>query len=291
MTKIGVVGNCQARGIARGIAGMLEGVETTVISVGRLRTASEEDKSAWLSALQDCDVVLCQWPEFHFIERFSFERLDEIGLKVIKYPSIVFAGLHPDCVTIAIPEGRIHGPMWTYHSAIVAAAFLEGLPPDRAEGLFNAFTYASLGYFDAYEVGAQSFRDMAQNLGYDVEGMLSRPKMMHTVDHARIETLQDVTLQALAKLNLPVRWPVHMPRDDLATFIWPVYPEIAAAVGVEGSLQFQSWRYESDPPGPRMLSLREFVQESYAALEGVGAFTRPQIARARSYIQEYVLVS
>ena len=127
----------------------------------------------------------------------------------------------------------VEGPLGSYHSALATAAWFEGLPESRAAGLFNAYAYAKLGYFDAFEAGA-SYLKSAAMVDYDLTGWTRRDRVfMHTINHPSIELSAEIARQALDRLGLHRLAAIGLPRDPLAEgVIWPLYPEIAERLGI-----------------------------------------------------------
>ncbi|WP_158742722.1 WcbI family polysaccharide biosynthesis putative acetyltransferase [Acidisphaera sp. L21] len=75
---------------------------------------------------------------------FEPDGLEPICEKVVAFPNLTFTGYQPDCFYIGKDGRDIQGPMGTYHSALVAGAFLDGLQPDRSVRLFNNYVLPRL---------------------------------------------------------------------------------------------------------------------------------------------------
>lgn len=275
--RIGVFANCQRLGFADCVAALLPGHEMRVVGVGQLDGGS--DLGAIADDLAACDLLFMQNITAEWLGPLTMARLLPRVARAVVFPAIAFTGFQPDSIV-----GPEQGPMGVAHSALAMACHAEGLPPDRAVRLFNAFTYAALGYFDLYDV---SFRFMAREaaaLGYDFAALVREAPgvFMHTTNHPRIDVLMAVARAAVARVGEPVR-EAALPEDRLAEVaIWPVYPEIAARLGVPGGLVFGA--------GARRFDLREMVERSYDAYQRLGDFARPPaIARARALVRERVL--
>jgi hypothetical protein len=82
---------------------------------------------------------------------------------------------------------------------------------------------------------------------------------MHSVNHPKIEVLQDVAKGLAISFDLEVKEANYLPPDTLATGqSFPIYPPIADRYGVRnGSYRFKSSTYAS-------LDLEEFVRGSFA---------------------------
>ena len=173
------------------------------------------------------------------------ERLGEHALatKVTIVPPVYFEGYHPDLIYLSKDGEKFKGPLGDYHSAIVFAAFRQGLGVDDAVRRFTAPTYQAAGYFDAWRPARLRLLSTFASAGLAIEDRFyawcrSGP-FMHTVNHPRISVLFDVAAAALRKNGLPVEAPVEIPDNLLRDTLFPVYPEIGAELGIAGSYRFR----------------------------------------------------
>lgn len=283
--RIGVLGNCQAAGLAACLQALSPTIDILLRPAAEIDVNDSKSVSATAAELAACDRVL--------VQRMSEARpvvaaliqtvVDAAGSRAQLWPLMTFNGLHPDCVYVQRGGAPIDGAIRPYHSALACAAWLEGLTPARALALFNAFTYAALGYFDAFDAAAVVLRDRAEPLGFDLDGLIRPPSVfMHTVNHPAIAALMVVAAQALDRLGLPRLHRAEPPPDTLAeAAIWPVYPEIARRLDLS-----------ADTP-----DLSALVAAEYAALDrdrdARGPFdyaeTTPAVARARAFIRERLI--
>ncbi len=279
--KIGVFGNCQAPGFAASIQA-LTGHEPHCYTIQKARIASQEELKANAAQFADCDVVFTQ-PS---ITQSGFGPLDFVHLRgncrqIVSYPQMAYTGLQPDCHYIR-PNGiAMNGPVGPYHSAIVAASYLEGLPPERAECLFNSYVFAKLGFFEKSRVRDPLIKD-AKSLGFDISAFLSgdRGVFMLTINHPSIALIFDVAAQAARIAELRANYNVTPPTDVLRSIaVWPVFPEICHNFGIADDLGAFSYRNIA-------FSLSEFIARSYQAYQEFGGtFSTPQIETARSLIK------
>lgn len=282
--KLGVFGNCQARGFAASLRS-LTGHETHCYRIQEARTASPGALNEEANIFSSCEIVFTQ-PS---ITRSGFGPLDfgelqKLCPKVVPYPHIAYTGLQPDCHYIR-PNGiSLQGPMGPYHSAIAAAGFLEELPIHRTSSLFNKFTFASLGYL-ANDERSPLVLD-SETFGYDAAPFIvgRNGVFMHTVNHPAINIVFDVTRQAAGKAGLDTIADSTAPRDELAdSFVWPVYPGIAERIGLLGDCLFR-------PMNKSAMTLHEFVEASYETYRNWGKpFTSAQVERARQFIHGEVV--
>ena len=287
--KIGVLGNCQAQGVAQCLRLFVPEVEVVARSV----SLADGDKAGIINdiaaEMAACDLALIQTLE-EVQPRLSllFETaLTQSGSRARRWPPIIFRGFHPDCVYVMRDGRAMDGIVGPYHSALLCAAWAEGLPMERAARLFNAFAYAALGYVDAFDQAAALLDGQARKHGFDLSAFLDSPAapFMHTVNHPRIEILQAVAGQALDLAGVARAPDAPLPGDDLAHGpVWPAYPELAARGG--WTRQPASW----DPH-----DMEGAARRAYEALDRLGDRTLGEapgeqaIQRARDFIRTHVV--
>lgn len=287
--KIGVLGNCQAQGVAQCIRLLAPQVEVTARSVSLADGDRTKVITEIAAEMATCDLVLVQTLEEvqPRLTNLFQSALAQSGPRARRWPPIIFRGFHPDCVYV-LRDGRVtDGIVGPYHSALLCAAWAEGLSPGRAARLFSAFAYASLGYVQAFDQAVALLDSQARRNGFDLSAFLDSPAVpfMHTVNHPRIEILQAVAAQALDLAGVVRRLDAPLPQDDLAHGpVWPAYPELAARGG--WSPVPASW----DPH-----HMEDAARRAYEALDELGDRTLGEapgeqaIQRARDFIHAHVI--
>ena len=91
---------------------------------------------------------------------------------------------------------------------------------------------------------------------------------MYAHNHPRITVVRDIARAVLARAGIEAEYGDALPADNLANGpVYPVYPEIAERLGVEGSLLFKTGgRY-------RFLRLPDFIEASFTAYREAGALS------------------
>ncbi len=283
--SIGVVGNCQARGLQSILEKAVPGCRTVLVGDGWIFRVDEAKRHQFAADLAACDVVFMQ-PWGQQFGPLSLEAIKAKTDKVVACPYLGFSGFFPDCTHVRLDGKQVMSSgIGPYHSAIVAAAYLEGLPEWRAEMLFNAYTYASLGYFDQYEASAQFLLRDSSRLGFDLTDFTSlrRGVFMHTINHPVIGILAEIARQGLARHGIAFQDPGDSLHDQLGEgAVWPVYPEIARKLNVPGSQEFVVARNQ-------VQSYREFIDSCYETYRRLKReFSAPAIDRARAFIRARV---
>ena len=287
--KIGVLGNCQAHGVAQCLRLFAPEVDVVARSVSLADGDRAEVIAEIAAEMAACDLALIQTLE-DVQPRLTvlFETaLAQSGPHARRWPPIIFRGFHPDCVYVMREGQATDGLVGPYHSALLCAAWAEGLPPERAARLFNAFAYAALGYVDAFDQAAALLDGQARRHGFDLSAFLEAPAapFMHTVNHPRIEILQAVAAQTLDLAGVARSMTASMPDDDLAQGpIWPAYPELAQRGG---------WAQAPASWDPH--DMEGAARRAYEALDRLGdrslgeAPGEQAIQKARDFIRAYVI--
>ena len=294
MTRVCIIGNCQADGLADWIGALAPALTVEAFSVAGVRPDDPEAKARWRALLDRSDWVVMQTGPEHRA-RFDLPEpaaLETEGRRVTLAPWIIFRGFHPDCTYLFHKGATVPGAAGPLQSALALAARLEGLSRQRAVRLYNAYVYARLGYFDAYAAALDLMAEEWTALGLDPSlWLVRRPEpFMHTINHPVPAVLEDVARQLLARSGFAATAPTHAPPDRLiGGGTWPVYPEIAERLGVEGGTAYRR-------PGLPDAPLEAAVAAAYDGLDAALAdgfvfdeTASPLIARARAFIRDEVI--
>lgn len=182
--------------------------------------------------------------------------------KVWSVPTIRFDAYHPDICYLANQGEPFKGPMGDYHSTIAYAAFRHGLPLDAALRLYNERIYSQLGYFDRWDVARRRLLEQFDAAGLDLRphfaGWSRTGAFMYSFNHAHVRCLHDVAKAVLHRAGKTIAFEHLTPHDNLLNGpVFPIYPEIASRLGVQGNYLFKlGGQY-------RFIRLEEFVSQSY----------------------------
>lgn len=219
-----VTSNCQTFGIAAALAAIYP--TDVVVPHHRLKPSDN---------LPDCDVVVAdarnpdgnQW-----IDRAPRPA------QVIRFSRIRFAGFHPDlCFLRRRSTGDTAGE---YRSAIALWAYANGLTIADAEGLFCDEIYKALGYYDCFENSVSKLKDDFRDTDVSFDRLYLSIKrkgvFMHTYNHPKVSALVCLARLIAEKIGPEGAYlgADEAIADGLSSHIWPVYPEIAADLAVEG---------------------------------------------------------
>jgi hypothetical protein len=271
--RVAVIGNCQALGLAHTLRWLCPDLEVEASNWSFV--SGPEAADALASHICGHDIVISQITSQPAYSELRTWRLRTRARRLAIYPKVAFTGFHPDLI-------RLHdvlSPLRDRHSTLIVAAFLLGLPPARAEDLFNAYVYAVAGFFEeyakaeAYLIQSLSHSDVA--LADGLAQWTARGVFVHVPNHPTNWAILDMAQSLARSLGLDVRPPDGLPSDMFAqSAVWPVYPELARRIGVAGSLRFK-------PPGPGAvpIELDEMIERSYLAYAGAdpGVLRTPRV--------------
>lgn len=255
--KVGVVGNCQSTGLAQCIQVMAPGFDVRPVFAWLTRDKVGEVRAI----LRDCDLVLAHTDD----PTYSALEFCPPACRVVFLPRISFPAFHPDVVQVRSGAEPVYSPM-ARSSRIVYLAYRHGLGIDATVRLFREDVYRALGYLDWWRPSENALAAECEATRFPYGALFERlPRgwcFMYSPIHPKLAVLAAVARTTLRRLGLPVvcQDPDAHLADDLSRVpIWPVYPEIAARLGVPGGLDFKL------DVGLGVLDLAEFVRRSFAA--------------------------
>jgi len=125
--KIVVVGNCQARPLAKILESLNPKINVTAMAIVHL--LKDEQFEEYRPAFEEADLIVSQlvfdaYPCEFVRTNFLIERY---GSKVISIVNLYFSGYTPDWFYIRIPgKGPLKGPMGDYHNRTILEAWCSG---------------------------------------------------------------------------------------------------------------------------------------------------------------------
>jgi hypothetical protein len=272
--RIAVLGGCQAHGYAHALMQLLPEAEVESFEAVVVRHHNQVEAVA--AALAGYEVIFTQDLDPGFGPLGTAALLAALP-RVHRIPLLAFGGYQPDLVYLMHGEQVFASPLGAYHSAIIAAAFSLGVEAADVAQLFNRMVYQRLGYFDAFGKARALLLQLLAGYGLDMAAEFdrwhARGCFMHTINHPKAFALASLARAAAVQAELvPAGTPVAEPAfDQLANdTIWPVYPELAEALGVAGSLRFKRIGRGIEPgANSHVIGLPRLIRESYAMYPGV----------------------
>ncbi len=230
--RVGLVGSCQVIGMGATFRKMWPDADVKTWS---LNAHSPETPDTIAAQLAGCDLVVSQVTEADPAAPLALSRLRETAARAVFLPVFVFNGFHPDVIYIRASDTPVIGPLQCLHSAIIAGCYVLGISEARTARLFNALTYAGLGYFDAFGIARDLLVASYAGSGFDIIPFLDDwlkhdDAFMYTLNHPRIFVLSKLAHVIAVRAGLADEASsVPQGVDDFLAhnILWPVYPELA----------------------------------------------------------------
>lgn len=244
--QIGVLFNCQCRGIAAGLQALLPSAEVIAVGRGELLGPAEERRRL-TAALNACDHLVCNYvaggrPKLPAAAQGTTRRMHFL-------PALSFSGFHPDIVYVFREDGTpLTGPTMDYHSRIAVAAYLAGMSAAEAASLYNRLVFRRLGYLDWFGQACTLLAEQWARFDIDVapllEGWRAAGCFMYSVNHPKVAPLLDMARLACALMEVEPENP-SVTADDVEDTLkvfptHPVFADVAAAAGVAPEGIFRS---------------------------------------------------
>lgn len=230
-----VISNCQTFGLARSIEMSARDIQCDAVDIWTAARMVAEDPERFRR--YDFAVLIPevgQWPQF-------------AGAALppsLELPSFEFSGYFPDSLYVTADGRPLNdGPMGAYHSLIALAAYKEGFSPDQARALYSAKSYRPLAYANRWEQQRRHVVTVFQGYGFDVRPLfatwIQRRPFMYAIDHPCIEVLHFLAQLVLKRVDAALFTIPMVPDENLGSARWPVYPELAEQLAVDGSYLFK----------------------------------------------------
>jgi hypothetical protein len=270
--RVLVVSNCVTQTFAQTLQAIFPAWEVRGAGLGESRTWVESNvKPAFTRYARGCDLYFGWSLDDHPLKTILPEQTPRIVV-----PEIRFRGFHPDLASLPGFRGPFGLTAFGDQVSLIAvAAKALGYDQEQTARLFDDRTYQRLGYPDFYASERARFIQMLAQAGIDIAAEFTEweqpgDAFFFVPHHARAHVLVDIVRRALHGKYLDdagfVRTAALRTRlkDNLAwSEVWPVYPQLAARLGVPGSL---TWLLPTNP-GHRELSLAQIIEMTFAGLD------------------------
>ncbi len=279
--QIGVLYNCQHRGITAALRALLPSAE--IIDIGlALVPPTPEARRDTAAILNACDhVITCEVASVN--GPLATPNLRRTARRLHAMPAITFKAFHPDSVTVTQDDGAaLVGSCQGTHSRIALIGFLAGMDPAETAALYNRLVFQRLGYLDAFPTQCTLLLEYFDHFGIDGAPLLQRwlatGCFMHSGSHPKIFTLLDLARIACAKMGVEPENPAvaaaDLP-DALAVYpCHPVFPDIAMAAGVPPEGCFRTGIAKDGHF--EILAPEQFIARSFGSF---GTVSRPTLLR------------
>lgn len=196
---------------------------------------------------------------------------NKLSVTLKKIPFLYFQGFHPDLFFATYGPNNLPTTP-TYNSAIVCWAYINGLSEDQAAALFNRKNFKELGYLTLWDSEVARLKRDFDNCALDFYKWYLPVKrkgiFMYTINHpkrfALIEYAKTIASHISEDASI-AKQDVFIP-DTLWQTVWPVYPEIGTALGVEGSYTFCLYTKKRSI----FYTCAEYIHYCYSSYNGLG---------------------
>ena len=267
---VAAVGNCQIRNIARCLQAATGDLvptirEVTLAEIGEIAP----DHPHWSPLVAENELIFAhEYAATSLAATFPHARE-----KIVTLPSVYFAAFHPDLVYANSRKSAkmLQSVLGGYNSSLALYGWLRGLSARQTVGLFNGETYERLGFFDYWQNSRAYLLAEGERVGLPLGDALQRWQrrgcFMHSFNHPRLFVAADITRMLLEKLGiatLPVDFESVVPDVFEDGAVWPVYPQIAERLGIDGSDWFRLPKFAC-PPDRSVLfcDLEQFIEHSF----------------------------
>lgn len=267
MSKLLVASNCQTEGMKNSLSLLCPEIRVDSCDYWGLQRNTAE----WSDRFPEYDYIVATHENIE-----SFPDVFSRNSNVIGMPSVLFRGFQPDQCYAGTADGLIQTALADYHSTIALAGFNSGFSERETELLYADSVYQAIGYYDVWPSERNNLIATFKNSGFDLGETFLRwvrqpGSFMYGLNHPKINVIHDVAALVAQSTGLSIVRSEHIPHDNLAsTIVFPVYPEIARKLGIEGGSY-----YFKQLSSYRLLSLTDFVDSSFAEYRkhGVGTIT------------------
>jgi hypothetical protein len=255
--KILVSGLCQTAGMISSLSLMLP--KDNIYFLKNLAELSEDEL---LQNIQSADVLLSTLPSQNI--RVQIKSIKP-NLEIHFWPQIFFPAFHPDIVMFFAKGIPIKCMESVYNSPIALWSWTHKIPIDRAIKLFNENTLNDLGYLNCWQNSVNQLKKDIEECDLDFDLFFNAVKrqgvFMHSHNHAKLSPIIHLSRQLACKLGASVNFvnePIEDFLEDPLIFdnVWPVYPAIADALGVQGCFR---WKTRTK----KCTSLQDYLEISY----------------------------
>jgi hypothetical protein len=238
--QVVVTGNCQAGMVGSALAALMPGAEVSSVFAWDLLTPEGLQKSSEL--VENSDL----WVRMPLVENEHLGR--GASARVLDIPALTFPAFHPDLVYATTTDGGIFRGINDYHSAIALWAWRRGVEASDVRRLYTPEVMSRLTYDQYWGPSVANLKADFGRSSLDFSAFWLRTKregvFMHSINHPNASTVSILAKDAMIALGSDESvWsdPVAEYIDDtLSHIVWPVYPFIGGALGVQGSYRWRN---------------------------------------------------
>lgn len=237
MKKINVVivGNCQARPIAKLVQDLNPAIEVTAIAIVHL--LKTEQFNEYKLFFEQADLIIsqlvadsypCQFVQTNYLK-------ERYGSKVISIVNLYFSGYTPDWFYIRIPgHGPLRGPMGDYHNKTIFEAWQSGQNVQIAAERLDDKIY-NKKYIKEIDLSLSNLKKREQKVDVFISDYIEKnykkKRLFYTFNHPTMSLLRTYCKRILTKAGLQTKrsWLIFIKnREMLNQFV----PRVNPAMGL-----------------------------------------------------------
>ena len=265
--KLMMLGNCQSGGLADSLELLIPGSEIghELLSNDVATLEIELRKHA-----KSRKIGLILHDSVQSIIDFHPQLQGILPEDTIVVPTVTFAAFHPD-IQYGFIAGSVvkNGLDSDWNSRILLWAYMNKLKEREARELFREEVYRELGYLDEWASSTALLKLGFEKCGFDFGRWMRSVQrdgvFMYGINHPFPIALSNLAIQIVERYFADK----HQHVDDVHKYVtdylphimWPVYPEIADELGVEGTYR---WRV-----GRKYAQLDEFILLCYQRWDSI----------------------
>ncbi|MBE7213921.1 WcbI family polysaccharide biosynthesis putative acetyltransferase [Shewanella benthica] len=205
--KIVIVGNCQARPIAKIMSKLNGNIDVTNVAIVHL--LNDELFHQFENDFEEADYIITQLVADNypckFVRTSNLKR--KYGAKVYSIVNLYFSGYTPDWVYIRNPgKGTLKGPMSDYHNLTIVKAWLDKLSGDDAVLLvedreYNKENYSHLALSSLDELKQREMTADVKIADF-IESQMNAQRLFFTFNHPCMFLIIEYCCRLLTTLNI-----------------------------------------------------------------------------------------
>jgi hypothetical protein len=207
--KIVVVGNCQARPIAKILEALNPKIEVTATAIVHLLKQRQFEE--YKEYFQEADLIVSQLVNDAYPCKFvrtNFLKA-HYGTKVISIVNLFYSGYTPDWFYIRIPgEGPLRGPMGDYHNRTIFESWQQGESEETAVQLLNDVSFNQRYRFEVQ----RSLKELHERekvvdvrISDVIHSKMKRQRLFYTFNHPAMNLIESYSRRVLQYADIKRR--------------------------------------------------------------------------------------
>jgi SAM-dependent methyltransferase len=295
-----IISNCQVQPLKHTLSLLCRDIrfEGFGVHVIRAEERAERIERFLESARREYEIVLSV-PLSEAFGALALPRIRETfsGQFVATIPNFYFSGLHPDLTYLGDLGRRVSGPLTDYHSKIALCGYATDLSVDDCFAMYTDEVYRRLDYYGEFDRSSAELRRRDAELDVpfadELLKLLNKDLCFFSVNHPTSYLLGEYCAKLAGWLETsglttrtPWPWGASSLQNHLAhDAIFPIYPEIAAACGLdyEGSYTFKPATTGDNVVN--CLDLRGFIEAEYRSLSALDRDELLRVPQLRAAVE------